>query len=130
MNARPGPLSGIVVVEAAGLGAAPFGGMMLADMGADVIRIDRPSGTAIPVPGPNAAAVVDRGRRSVAVDLKHPDAAAVVQRLVADADVFIEGNRPGVMESLGLGPDVLLAANPRLIYGRLTGFGHGHQCGP
>ncbi len=127
MNARPGPLSGIVVVEAAGLGAAPFGGMMLADMGADVIRIDRPSGTAIPVPGPNAAAVVDRGRRSVAVDLKHPDAAAVVQRLVADADVFIEGNRPGVMESLGLGPDVLLAANPRLIYGRLTGFG---QQGP
>lgn len=122
-----GPLAGIVVIEAAGLGAAPFGGMMLADMGADVIRIDRPSGTAIPVPGPNAAAVVDRGRRSLAIDLKHPDATAVVQRLVSDADVFIEGNRPGVMESLGLGPDVLLGANPRLIYGRLTGFG---QQGP
>jgi len=124
-----GPLAGIKVVEIAGIGPAPYGVMMLADMGADVVRIDRSTNVSDQTgdgaePPPDLLA---RGRRSVAVDLKHPDGVAAVLDLVAGADVLVEGFRPGVMERLGLGPDECLARNPRLIYGRMTGWG---QDGP
>jgi alpha-methylacyl-CoA racemase len=118
-----GPLSGIRVVELAGLGPAPYACMLLADLGAEVLRIDRPTaGFGVP-----AYDVTGRGRRSVAVDLKSPGAAEVVLRLVDSADVFVEGLRPGVAERLGVGPDACLARNPRLVYGRMTGWG---QDGP
>jgi alpha-methylacyl-CoA racemase len=116
-----GPLSGVRVVEFAGLGPAPFCTMLLADMGADVLRIDRPG------QDPHPADVVHRGRRSLALDLKAPEAIQTCLAALDKADVLIEGFRPGVMEKLGLGPDVLLARNPRLIYGRMTGWG---QDGP
>jgi alpha-methylacyl-CoA racemase len=106
----------------AGLAPGPFAACMLADMGADVVRVDRP-GPAPPI-GPG---LLGRGRRSVAVDLKHPEGTAVVLDLVDRADILIEGYRPGVMERLGLGPGVCLARNPSLVYGRMTGFG---QDGP
>lgn len=122
---RSGPLAGIRVVEFAGLGAAPYGVMLLADLGAEVVRIDRPGADV----DPNVLAhtAVSRGRRSVIVDLKHPDAVAVVDRLLTDVDVFVEGFRPGTMERLGLGPDVVCAAHPQLVYVRMTGWG---QQGP
>lgn len=124
-----GPLKGIRIIEFAGIGPGPFAAMMLADHGADVIRIDRPttssSGDQIPEFGP--LDVLARSRRSVALDLKNKDAVAAARRLCAQADGLIEGNRPGVMERLGLGPDKLLADNPRLVYGRMTGWG---QTGP
>jgi len=118
-----GPLSGIRVVELAGLGPAPYACMLLADLGAEVLRVDRPA------PGFGVAAydVTGRGRRSVAVDLKNPAAAEVVLRLVDSADVLVEGLRPGVAERLGVGPDACLARNPRLVYARMTGWG---QDGP
>jgi alpha-methylacyl-CoA racemase len=122
-----GPLDGVRIIELAGLGPAPFAGMMLADAGADIIRIDRSERATYP---PNSAPHVDlmnRGRRSVAADLKHPDGVALVLRLVAEADGLMEGFRPGVAERLGLGPDVCLERNPRLVYGRMTGWG---QDGP
>lgn len=115
------PLAGLRIVEFAGIGPAPFAAMMLAEMGAEVIRIDRPGG-ADPWTGP----VIRRGRRSVTADLKHPDDLALVRALVGKADALIEGFRPGVMERLGLGPGEILGANPRLVYGRMTGWGqHG-----
>jgi alpha-methylacyl-CoA racemase len=114
-----GPLAGLKVIEVAGLGPGPFCSMLLADMGADVLRIDRPGDIGRPVPD----AVLRRSRRSAAIDLKHPEAAGLVLRLVGDADVLIEGFRPGVAERLGIGPDECLAANPRLVYGRVTGWG-------
>ena len=118
-----GPLSGIRVVELAGLGPAPYACMLLADLGAEVLRVDRPSaGFGVP-----AYDVTGRGRRSIAVDLKNPEAAEVVLRLVDSADVLVEGLRPGVAERLGVGPDACLARNPRLVYGRMTGWG---QTGP
>ena len=118
-----GPLSGFTIVEMAGIGPGPFCAMMLADMGADVIRVDRLT------PGflGGGGTVVDRGRRSIALDLKQPGAVDVVLRLLDGADALIEGFRPGVMERLGLGPDVCLARNRRLVYGRMTGWG---QDGP
>ena len=119
-----GPLHGVRVVELAGIGPGPFAAMLLADMGADVVRVDRvdpPSRDYTP------NAVIERGRRSVAVDLRRPEGAAIVRRLASGADVLVESNRPGVLERLGLGPDVLLADNPRLGIGRLTGYG---QDGP
>ena len=126
-----GPLSHLTVVEFAGLGPAPFAGMMLADQGARVIRIDRP---VRPGKGGGMAAltardsdVLSRGRESIALDLKHPQAREIALRLVERADVLIEGFRPGVMESLGLGPDECLARRPSLVYGRVTGWG---QTGP
>ena len=125
----PGPLDGVRVLEMAGLGATPFGVMLLADLGADVVRIDRPAKAAASTYEQARAAadprksVLDRGRRSVVVDLKQPDGIDLVLRLVESADVVVEGYRPGVMERLGLGPDVCLARNPRLVYGRLTGWG-------
>ncbi|WP_194820153.1 CaiB/BaiF CoA-transferase family protein [Nocardia sp. XZ_19_385] len=115
-----GPLTGVKVVEIASLAPAPFGCMILADLGAEVLRVDRASGSAAVTP---PAGPLDRGRRSVAVDLKSPEGVAAVKRFVRDADVFIEGFRPGVAERLGIGPDELLAVNPRLIYGRMTGWG-------
>ncbi len=120
-----GPLTGVRVVELAGLGPAPFAAMMLAELGADVIKVDRPSGAAFGPPP--EADPLNRGRPSVIVDLKSPRGVETVLALVDKADVFIEGFRPGVVERLGLGPDVLLARRPALVYGRITGWG---QQGP
>jgi alpha-methylacyl-CoA racemase len=122
-----GPLTGVKIVELAGLGPAPFAGMMLADAGADIVRVDRFERATYP---PHSEAHVDlmnRGRRSVAMDLKHPEAVDLVLRLVEGADGLMEGFRPGVAERLGLGPEVCLARNPKLVYGRMTGWG---QDGP
>ena len=117
-----GPLSGYRIIEIAGIGPAPMCAMLLADMGADVLCIDR---TADSAPGPVNAKydLLRRGRRCVALDLKRPEAVQTVLRLIERADALIEGFRPGVMERLGLGPDVCLARNPRLVYGRMTGWG-------
>ncbi len=122
---RSGPLAGVTIVEFQGLGPGPFCAMMLADLGAEVIRIDRP-GPASSVSGD----VLGRGRRSIAVDLKKPGAADLILKILAKADGLIEGFRPGVMERLGLGPDVCLKANPKLIYGRMTGWGQDGPLGP
>jgi alpha-methylacyl-CoA racemase len=125
-----GPLTGITVVEMAGIGPGPFAGMMLADLGATVTRVDRPSvpgGGLSTVLSAGRADVVSRGRRSIAVDLKSAEGVELVLKLVDSADALIEGYRPGVMERLGLGPDVCLQRNPRLVFGRMTGWG---QDGP
>ena len=119
-----GPLRGVKVVELAGIGPGPHACMILADLGADVIRVDRPSGQPL-TGGPSD--LLNRGRPSVALDLKHPDAVATVLDLVEQADVLVEGLRPGTTERLGVGPDECLARNPRLVYGRMTGWG---QTGP
>jgi len=118
-----GPLAGVRVVELAGIGPGPFAAMLLADLGADVVRVDRTG----PVDeGWARADVVNRGKRSVAVDLKHPDGPGVVRALARRADAVVDPYRPGVAERLGIGPDDLLAANPRLVYARMTGWGqHG-----
>jgi alpha-methylacyl-CoA racemase len=126
----PGPLSGLKVIEMVGIGPCPFAAMMLADMGADVIRIDRKPDPGAPNPYPMLGTKFDvmaRGRRSLALDLKDPRARQLLLDLVAKADVLVEGFRPGVMERLGLGPDACLERNPRLVYGRVTGWG---QTGP
>jgi alpha-methylacyl-CoA racemase len=121
-----GPLSGIRVVEVAGIGPAPLGCMLLADLGAEVVRIDRPRGPGLSLV-PYRGDTLTRGRRSVAVDLKADGGADVVRRLAERADVFVEPFRPGVAERLGIGPDELLARNPSLVYARMTGWG---QDGP
>ncbi len=119
-----GPLAGIKVVEFAGIGPGPFCAMLLSDMGADVVRIDRESGARGGSPrGAPAYQISSRGRRSVVLDLKNSDDVETALRLVEKADALVEGFRPGVMELLGLGPDVALARNPRLVYGRMTGWG-------
>ena len=122
-----GPLEGIRIIELAGLGPAPFAGMMLADAGADIIRIDRWERATYPPHTEPHVDLMNRGRRSVAVDLKHPDGVALVLRLVEQADGLMEGFRPGVAERLGFGPEVCLARNPKLVFGRMTGWG---QDGP
>ncbi len=122
-----GPLSGMTVVELQGIGPAPFCGMVLSDMGAEVIRIDRASNVPETFADEPPVSPLDRGRRSIGVDLKSPSGIEIVLRLVGEADALIEGFRPGVMERLGLGPDVCLARNRRLVYGRMTGWG---QDGP
>jgi alpha-methylacyl-CoA racemase len=114
-----GPLQGFKIIEMAGIGPGPFTAMMLADMGAEVLRVDRPNARVL---NPDKD-VLNRGRRSIAVDLKHPDGVQTVLRLVEQADALLEGFRPGVMERLGLGPDECLARNPKLVYGRMTGWG-------
>ena len=120
---RTGPLAGLRVIELAGIGPGPFCAMMLADAGADVLRIDRPDPSGLGLDLPPRFDVCGRSRRSVALDLKHPDAIACLLDLLAGADALIEGFRPGTTERLGLGPDRCLAANPRLVYGRVTGWG-------
>jgi len=119
-----GPLDGVRVLEIASLAPAPFGTMLLADLGADVLRVDRAGSSAAiqPPPGP-----LDRGKRSLALDLKSADGLATVRELAAQADVFVEGFRPGVAERIGIGPDELCTLNPRLVYARMTGWG---QQGP
>ena len=120
MSARQGPLNGIKVIELAGIGPGPYAGQLLADMGADVIVVDRP-GPAMP------KAVDGRGKRSIMLDLKKTEAVEALLKMVANADVLIEGLRPGVTERMGIGPDACHAVNPKLIYGRMTGWG---QTGP
>ncbi|GAB2626376.1 CaiB/BaiF CoA-transferase family protein [Streptomyces capparidis] len=122
MSAVSGPLTGLRVLELGGIGPVPFCGMLLADLGAEVIRVDRPGDRS-----PLAHPVLLRGRRSVVVDLKRPEGALAVRRLALTCDALIEGFRPGVAERLGLAPDELCAENPRLVYGRMTGWG---QDGP
>jgi alpha-methylacyl-CoA racemase len=124
-----GPLAGVRVLEFAGMGPVPFAVMMLADMGAEVVRVDRMPAArpaAQPSAGP-ARGPIHRGRRSVAMDLKSPAAVTAILRMTASADVLVEGFRPGTMERLGLGPDVCAEVNPRLVYARVTGWG---QDGP
>ena len=123
-----GPLSGVRVIEFGGIGPGPFCGMLLADMGADLTLLERPEGTlAAQLFGGGRKTIANRGKKSLAINLKHPDAKALVSRLVREADVLVEGYRPGVMERLGFGPEVCLMHNPRLVYGRMTGWG---QTGP
>lgn len=126
INDGSGPLHGVRVVELVGIGPGPFAAMLLADLGADVIRVDRPGGNALQL-GPPHQDILGRGRPSVALDLKDPRGVAVVLDLASSADILIEGMRPGVAERLGLGPADCHARNPRLVYGRMTGWG---QDGP
>ena len=122
-----GPLSGYRIIELAGIGPGPFAAMMLADMGAEVVRVERAKAVNGPAPGTPHYDVLLRGRRNIAIDLKHPEGVATLLDLVASADGLIEGFRPGVMERLGIGPEVCLERNPRLVFGRMTGWG---QSGP
>lgn len=117
-----GPLSGIRVVEIAGIGPGPFAAMMLADMGAEVVRVDRAQSVRDGASGAHWDVML-RGRRNVALDLKHPEGVATLLHLVQHADALIEGFRPGVMERLGIGPTECLARNPKLVFGRMTGWG-------
>src|SRR5689334_19036900 len=117
-----GPLQGIRIVEFAGIGPGPFAAMLLSDMGADVLRIDRKGGRM-----PSKTEIYLRGRQTAAFDLKKPEVIEASLKLIERADVLIEGFRPGVMERMGLGPDVCLKRNPKLVYGRMTGWG---QTGP
>lgn len=119
MNA--GPLAGVRVVEIAGIGPGPFCGMLLADLGADVVRVDRPGGRMTLVPWERD--ILNRGKRSIAVDLKRPEGAETVLSLAAHADILFEGFRPGVAERLGVGPDACWERRPPLVYGRMTGWG-------
>ena len=118
-----GPLKGITIIEIAGIGPGPFAAMSLADMGADVIRVERPGGGLFAAQQDTRLDLLNRGKRCIGVDLKTPEGVDTVLRLVEEADALLEGNRPGVMERLGLGPDVCLERNPRLVYGRMTGWG-------
>ena len=122
-----GPLEGMKVVEFAGIGPGPMCGMLLADLGAEVLRVDRMVASGLGVARPRDLDLLNRGKRSVSVDLKAPEGVAFARRLAACSDALIEGFRPGTMERLGLGPDACLGAQPRLVYGRVTGFG---QSGP
>ena len=122
-----GVLDGIRVVEIAGIGPGPFCGMLLADMGAEVILVERADAKAGGMLDLGKSAIVNRGKRSLALNLKDPRAIDAVLRLIDGADALIEGMRPGVLERLGLGPEICLARNPRLVYGRMTGWG---QDGP
>jgi len=122
-----GPLEGVRVVEFAGLGPGPFCGMLLADLGADVVRIDRRAARGGLIGALGATSLLDRGKRSIALDLKDAADLDVVRALIRRSDVLLEGFRPGVMERLGLGPEELLAEHPALVYGRMTGWG---QTGP
>ncbi|MFN7152005.1 MAG: CaiB/BaiF CoA transferase family protein, partial [Microthrixaceae bacterium] len=125
MTERPtsGPLHGVRVVELAGLGPAPFCSMMLADLGAQVLRVDRPPAVAPTEVRTNAWDILNRNRSTIAVDLRSDAGGALVRRLIGSTDVLVEGFRPGVAERLGVGPDDMLEANPRLVYGRMTGWG-------
>ncbi len=126
-NPRSGPLAGLKIVEFAGIGPAPMTGMLLSDLGAEIVIIDRLEPSGLGIEKPTRFDVTRRGRRSVALDLKRPEGIACALDLVATADALIEGFRPGTMERLGLGPEPCLQRNPRLVYGRITGWG---QDGP
>ncbi len=122
-----GPLTGYRIIELAGIGPGPFAAMLLADMGAEVIRVERSGAVRGSVPDTPHGDLLLRGRRNIGIDLKHPDGVATLLELVDSADALIEGFRPGVMERLGIGPDECLARNPKLVFGRMTGWG---QDGP
>lgn len=127
-STQTGPLAGLKVLEFAGIGPGPFCGMLLADMGAEVTLLERAGGTfASQLFGGGRKAVANRGKKSICIDLKNPEIRPLVLRMIAESDVLLEGFRPGVMERLGFGPEVCLQANPRLVYGRMTGWG---QSGP
>lgn len=126
-QSRSGPLAGLKIVEFAGIGPAPMAAMLLSDLGADIIVIDRLEPSGLGIARPTRFDVTRRGRRSVALDLKRPEGIACALALVAKADALIEGFRPGTMERLGLGPEICLERNSRLVYGRVTGWG---QSGP
>ncbi len=127
MSERSGPLAGFRIVEFAGIGPAPMASMLFADLGASVIRLDRLAASGLGIDMPARFGLLSRSRPSVAVDMKSPNGVALALDLIGNADALIEGFRPGTMERLGLGPDVALARNPRLVYGRMTGWG---QTGP
>jgi len=118
-----GPLSGYKIIEIAGIGPGPFAAMLLSDMGAEVIRVDRAQAVRGPAPDAAAGDISLRGRKNIALDLKSPEGVEALLQLVESADALIEGFRPGVMERLGVGPDVCLARNPKLVFGRMTGWG-------
>lgn len=118
-----GPLDGIKVIEIAGIGPGPFCAMVLADLGAEVIRVDRAGQVADEFPADPPRDILNRGRKSIGVDLKNPEGVETILRLCESADALIEGFRPGVAERLGIGPDACMARNPRLVYGRMTGWG-------
>ena len=123
----PGPLHGKRIIEIAGIGPGPFAAMLLADLGAEVVRVERAGAVRGPAPDQPHGDVLLRGRKNVAIDLKHADGPAALLELVESADALIEGFRPGVMERLGVGPDECMARNPKLVFGRMTGWG---QDGP
>jgi alpha-methylacyl-CoA racemase len=118
-----GPLQGLTIIEIAGIGPGPFAAMSLADMGADVIRVERPGGSMFTAAHNTRLDFLNRGKRCICVNLKTPEGVETVLKLLEKADALLEGFRPGVMEKLGLGPDVCLQRNPALVYGRMTGFG-------
>jgi alpha-methylacyl-CoA racemase len=121
-----GPLAGVKIIEMAGIGPAPMCAMLLADLGASVLRVDRQQPSELGLPAQTRFSVINRSRHAIAVDLKKPQGVELVLRLAGAADALIEGFRPGVMERLGLGPEPCLGRNPRLVYGRMTGWGqHG-----
>ena len=124
---RRGPLAGIRIIEMAGIGPGPMCGMLLSDLGAEILRIDRPTPADVGIDRPLETNFILRGRTTIKLDLKQPAAVTLVLRLIREADCLIEGFRPGVMERLGLGPDPCLKENPKLVYGRITGWG---QSGP
>lgn len=123
MAVMSGPLTGYRIIEIAGIGPGPFAAMLLSDMGAEVIRVERSQAVRGPAPDTPAFDVLTRGRRNIAIDLKNPEGVETLLTLVESADALIEGFRPGVMERLGVGPDVCQARNPRLVFGRMTGWG-------
>ena len=120
---RTGPLAGIKVLEIASIGPGPMCGMLLADLGAQVLRLDRVEPSGLGIERPAQFDLLQRGKRQLKADLKKPEGIALALALAGHADALIEGFRPGTMERLGLGPEVCLARNPRLVYGRITGFG-------
>ena len=117
-----GPLAGIRIVEMVGIGPAPFAAMILADLGAEIIRIDRPVPSGLGIQRPTRFDLTARGRQVLTLDLKRPEAVACALDIIEKSDALIEGFRPGVMERVGLGPDICLERNPRLVFGRLTGW--------
>ncbi|MCX6537151.1 MAG: CaiB/BaiF CoA-transferase family protein, partial [Actinobacteria bacterium] len=126
-NPSRGPLAGYKIIEIAGIGPGPFAAMMLSDMGAEVVRVERVQAVRDATVSSAHWDVMLRGRKNIAVDLKHPDGIETLLKLVESADALIEGFRPGVMERLGIGPEVCLARNRKLVFGRMTGWG---QDGP